>query len=34
LDPGRRYKALVNFLKDDVLKFKQEYAEEEGVELA
>lgn len=34
VDPGRRHKALVSFLTDDVLEWKQKVAEEEGIELA
>lgn len=32
VDPGRRHKALVEFLKGDVLEWKQKVAEEEGID--
>lgn len=34
LKPGQTYRGLVNFLKDDVMKWRDELAEEEGIELA
>lgn len=34
VDPGKRHKALVEFLKDDVMQWREELAEEEGIDLA
>ncbi|QIG74611.1 hypothetical protein EVC11_029 [Rhizobium phage RHph_I20] len=34
LAPGQHYRGLVNFLQDDVMRWREEIAEEEGIELA
>ncbi len=34
LAPGQRYRGLVSFLQDDVMRWREELAEEEGIDLA
>lgn len=34
VDPGKRHKALVQFLQEDVMQWREELAQEEGIDLA
>lgn len=34
LAPGQHFRGLVNFLKDDVMQWREQIAEEEGIDLA
>lgn len=33
VDPGNRHKALVSFLREDVMEWRQKVAEEEGIDV-